>query len=101
MTVFDTIDRFWFYITHIREGQLLAVCGIKINDREKYKANFSSMHNMQLKCELGCNTNITQEHILYCNFLTQNKSRDQHINYLHINGYPEQQIKVTQIFREG
>ena len=62
------------------------------------KANFSSMHNMQLKCQLGCNSDETQENILDCNFLTQNKSRDQHINYLHIYGNPEQQIKVTQIF---
>ena len=56
------------------------------------------MHNMQLKCQLGWNSDETQEHILDCNFFTQNKSRDQNINYLHIYGYPEQQIKVTQIF---
>ena len=28
VTVFDRIDRFWPYITHVQEGQVLPVCGI-------------------------------------------------------------------------
>ena len=88
------------YITdHILNNEEVALLfSLRSRTVRNIKSNFSSMHNMQLKCQLGCNTDETQEHILDCNFLTQNKSRDQHINYLHIYGYPEQQIKVTQVF---
>ena len=56
------------------------------------------MHNLQLNCQLGCNSEETQEHIMKCKVLPQNRSRDQSVEYKHIYGDAGQQQIVTKVF---
>ena len=55
------------------------------------KSNFSSIHNMQLQCQLGCAAEETQEHCMEYPFQTVNNSRDQNVLYAYIFGTLEQQ----------
>ena len=50
MTVFDPLDCFWLYIMHLREGRLLAVCGIFLTILFPTELNIVSSHYSVLYC---------------------------------------------------
>ena len=62
------------------------------------KANFSTMYNGNVKCQLGCDTQETKEHRFVCPFITQNKKRNLNVQYAHIFGTLEEQLIITKEF---
>ena len=59
------------------------------------KPIFSNMYNGNVKCQLGCNTQETQEHCFVYPFITQQKSN---VQYAHIFETLEQQLIITREF---
>ena len=56
------------------------------------------MYNGNVKCQLGCETEVTQEHCFECPFITCNSKHNSNVNYAHFYGTPKQQLRVTKEF---
>ena len=99
-TINYTTFRAQSYITdHLLNNEEISLLfSLRSRTVRNVKANFLSMHNLQLNCQLGCNIEETQEHIMKCQVLPQNISRDQSVEYEHIYGDAGQQKIVTQVF---
>ena len=62
------------------------------------KRNFPVQNQQDTKCQLGCDVEETQEHILECVRVSGNKFRDTNILYNHLYGDHKEQVAVTQVF---
>ena len=74
------------------------LCSLRSRTVRSIKSNFSRLYIGNLKCQLGCNVEETQEHCLICPVIPRNQSRTSNICYSDIFGDIVRQIAVTKEF---
>ena len=62
------------------------------------KRNFPGQYGQDMMCQLGCGSDETQEHLLKCDKLSENKIRTKHAVYEHLFGDHGEQVAITRVF---